>query len=141
MNDLMNFNNTKRAYYDSQISKKVLINGYNCLNNAKLCQIKGEYYILVNYQEEERLPEEYVPISEEIIESFGFDKSEHFATANPELNFTILNDDSRIKRITRVGIVNGFDSQYLIGLGPESFTISDLIEEQLEAYKRERRVR
>lgn len=136
----INFNNAK-LFYDFQNERKVLINGYNLLNNAMLRQTQGEYYILVKYQEGDTLPEEYIPIHDEILEYFGFDKQERFATVNPKIPFTILIDDSRVKRITRLDGLNDKNLLYLIGDGPEVISTLDLVSEQLEAYKETNKLR
>lgn len=136
-----NFSKDVKPFLDFQNTRKILINGYNLLNNAMLCQTQGEYYILVKYQEEDNLPEEYIPINEKILESFGFDKQEHFATVNPKLNFTTLIDDSRIKRITRLGVLSDKNVQYLIRNGPEVISTLDLLYEQLESYKEVNKLR
>lgn len=130
-----NFNKDTKPFYDFQNSRKILINGYNRLNNAMFRKTKGEYYILVRYQEGEVLPKEYVPINDEILEYFGFDKQERFATINPEICFTTLINDSRIKRITRLDGLDDKNVQYIIGKGPEVISTLDLIYEQLEKYK------
>lgn len=137
----INFNKNTKLFYDFQNARKVLINGYNLLNNAMLRQTKGEYYILVKYQEGETLPKEYVPIDDEILEYFGFDKQERFATVNPEIYFTTLINDSRIKRITRLDGLDDKNVQYLIGKGPEVISTLDLIYEQLEKYKEANKLR
>lgn len=137
----INFNKDTKPFYDFQNSRKILINGYNRLSNAMFRKTRGEYYILVKYQEGETLPEEYIPINDEILEYFGFDKQERFATVNPKIYFTTLIDDSRIKKVTRLDGLNDENSQYLIGIGPEVISTLDLIYKQLEAYKEANKLR
>ena len=121
--------NEEFYYNDDKFPHKKLIAGYISLENALVRLNKGEYYVLVKTNGEEELPLGYVPLDSKI------ETEEPMATIAPNMNFQVLCRKGKIQMITQLfSDENG--PNYLLGPGPETITLSQLITEQLEAYKK-----
>ena len=141
----------KHFYNNRGYEGKKLVAGTISLKNA-LVRMKEpfeEYYVLVTYKEGEQLPEGYIPISE-----YKSDNGTLFATINPD-PFKLRIDDicnynnpSSIQRITRMDMgkrdwIHGDPNElisipdYLLGPGPNTVRLIDLIDSEYFAYCKE----
>ena len=121
--------NEEFYYNDNKFPHKKLIAGYISLENALVRLNKGEYYVLVKTNGEEELPSGYIPLDSK------FETEEPMATIDPNMHFPVLCRKGRIQIIAQLPAKED-DAEYLLGPGPETITLSQLITEQLEAYKK-----
>ena len=119
----------KNFFYNAEgYPKKILINGFIDLDKALKRLEKGEYYVLVAYQNVEELPDCYVPLSleQQVIEVPDI----KFATINPNENLLAFCENNYIQLISRMpDTLRGV--RYMLG----EFYLNDLIAEQLENYQ------
>lgn len=100
-----------------------LVVGVIGLENAIERLKKDEYYLLVKYNEGDILPKEY-------IENAGAGKDGTlFASVNPKVYLTDICKDGGIQRISSLD-----KEEYLLGPGPDTFSMSDLIKESINQY-------
>lgn len=122
----------KEFYFDKEgYPQNKMMVGTISYENAKARLSKGEYYILVKIHEGDVLPNEYVFLKD--VDSID---DTFFATINPNLTMDgICKDAGSIQLISRINdTVEG--PCYLLGPGPDKVEVSQLINEQLEAYRK-----
>lgn len=117
----------RNLLYDNYPGNK-LIPGRISLKNAIARLNKNEYYVLVTYNEGEELPKEYVHLN-----SLPSDNSILFATVNPNIRFTYICMDDKIQHISRVSDLSSGSPNYLLGSGPDTISLTELITEQYGA--------
>lgn len=100
--------------------RKLMV-GSISLNNAIERLKKEEYYTVVTYIDGEKLPEEYISLNESL------DNGDLLATVNPknQLNY-ICKDSGSIQKISELS-----NSNYLLGPGPDTFNLQELVEKQV----------
>ena len=98
---------------------------------------KGEYYVLLEYQEHEELPVGYVPIDKALLQTMGFEEEKNFAVADPNFRFSAISQNGGIQLISKLPSQQN-DARYLLGPGPYEVLLSDLVAEQLQSYKDEK---
>ncbi|MBQ6497859.1 MAG: hypothetical protein IJI58_04000 [Bacilli bacterium] len=107
--------------------RKLMV-GAVSLNNAIERLKKDEYYTLVTYIDGEKLPEEYIPLDEKL------DSGDLLATVNPKNNLQyICQNSGSIQKISELSNLN-----YLLGPGPDTFNLTELVEKQVAEIKAER---
>ena len=124
-------NDSKRKFFYSDYKGPKLVNGKVNLENAKIRKELDEYYALVAYQEREELPKEYRPLTGLISED-----GELFATINLEYapRMDYICRDSGIQMITRLNDAATGNYRYLLGPGPDTVELLDLVMEQYNGY-------
>ena len=107
--------------------RKLMVGTIN-LSNAVERLKKDEYYTIVTYIDGETLPEEYVSLNERL------DNGDLLATANPKKYLQyICKDSGSIQTISQLS-----NSDYLLGPGPDTFNLSELVEKQVAELKAEK---
>ena len=107
--------------------KKLIVGSIN-LSNAVERLKKDEYYTIVTYVDGEILPEEYVSLNERL------DNGDLLATAKPKKYLQyICKDSGSIQAISQLS-----NSDYLLGPGPDTFNLSELVEKQVAELKAEK---
>ena len=133
-NELFNEDINREFIYNKEgYPKKLLVNGYLDLDKAIKRLDKGEYYVLVSYHEGEKLPECYLPLSNELID-FELPEGTSLAIFNAnEMVYAFCNNSS-IQLISKLpNSVRG--AKYMLGSGPDEIYLEDLVLEQLQNYK------
>lgn len=85
---------------------------------------KHEYYAFVTYREGEKLPEQYVPLSQ-LEDGSGT----LFATINPNLNLPYICNNGGIQRISRLPNTSNGSPNYLLGPGPDTISLEAIVGE------------
>lgn len=115
--------NIKYFYNADSYNGAKLVEGKISLKNALERLKLGEYYTLVTYEEGETLPEAYVQVNVET------GNSKLLATVNPKLRFNFICMDGGIQMISKLS-----DDVYLLGPGPEKYSMSSKLNEQINFY-------
>ena len=100
-----------------------LVVGVISLKNAIERLKKNEYYTLVKYNDGDELPSEYVPLNVDGI---------NLATVNPKLHMHNICRNNGIQMISKLS-----DDVYLLGPGPDKFSLSFVVNEQVKEYLKE----
>lgn len=103
-----------------------LVEGSINLTNAIERLKKNEYYTLVTYIAGEELPKEYVSLNESL------ENGDLLATVNPNIHLQNICKNGGIQTISELS--NG---EYLLGPGPNTFNLSELVEKQIDEYNAE----
>ena len=114
----------KKLLYTDYPGSKLMV-GKISLKNALSRLDKHEYYVLVTYGENEKLPVQYVPLA-----GYENEEGDLFATINPDVHLDEICRDGGIQKITRLPDFGSNIPRYLLGPGPETVTLDDLIMEQ-----------
>ena len=122
-----------KFFYTDYPGRKMMV-GRISLNNAIARLSKDEYYTLVTYCEGETLPQEYIPLN-------GLESQDGtlFATLNPDIrgiNYICRGNDS-IQGISRIDFIDRtkpIKPKYLLGPGPETITLEEIIMEEYNEY-------
>lgn len=124
--------------FENDIERKLLYTDYRgakmmvgkiSLENAVARLSKNEFYTLVTYNEGEILPEQYIAMSE-----LKSDDGTLFATINPNRHFHYICKNGRIQMISRLPDLEKSGPRYLLGPGPDTVELVDLINEQYNEY-------
>lgn len=118
----------RKFFYTDYPGKKIVV-GKISLNNAIARISKDEYYTLVTYYKGDVLPEQYIPLNE-----LTSDDGTLFATFNPNMHFFDICMNGGIQRISRLPNSNSGSPNYLLGPGPNTVSLEDLIMEQYNEY-------
>ena len=122
--------NIDRKFFYTDYRGKKMVVGKISLTNAMARLSKDEYYTLVTYQEGEELPEEYIPLN-----GLESNNGTLFATYNPDVRYlNYICRDGGIQIISRLPDLKPGNPRYLLGPGPETITLEDLIMEQYNEY-------
>lgn len=111
----------------------LLMYGYIGLENAKKRMAKNEYYPLVRYDENEVLPEEYIPISSIYLKHFDL-SDEKFATISPKVVLQQLCANGNLYPIIRTSSANNKVEYHLGFLDGGSFSLETIIYCQIMNY-------
>lgn len=126
---------SKRKFFYSDYVGPKLVNGKVNLANAKAREELDEYYALVTYQEGEELPKEYRTLT-----GLTSEDGELFATINlenaPRMHY--ICKYSSIQMISRLNDAAPGNSRYLLGPGPDTVELLDLVMEQYDGYMKEK---
>ena len=119
----------KEFYFNARgYEGRKLMVGAISLSNAVERLKKDEYYAVVTYIDGEKLPEEYVPLNDRL------DNGDLLATVNPKNNLQyICKDSGSIQVISKLS-----NSDYLLGPGPDTFNLAELVDQQADQLKAER---
>ena len=121
-------NINKKFFYTDYPGNKMVV-GKISLNNAIARLDKNEYYILVTYNEGETLPEQYIPLTE-----LKSEDGTLFASLNPNIYIHNICNNSGIQKVSRLPNLDSGSPNYLLGPGPETVSLDDLIMEQYNKY-------
>ena len=117
-----------KFFYTDYPGNKLMI-GKISLKNAIERLKKNEYYVLVTYGENEELPQQYRPLHDLTTEEGIL-----FATINTDIRFSDICKDGGIQRITQLGMPGEENPKYLLGPGPATISLDELIMEQYNKY-------
>lgn len=121
----------KRKFFYSDYVGPKLVNGKVNLKNAKEREELDEYYVLVTYQEDDELPKAYRPLI-----GLTSEDGELFATINlenaPRMHYICR--DGGIQMISRLNDAAPGNYRYLLGPGPDTVELLDLVMEQYDGY-------
>ncbi len=131
--EVFNNNSDYNYFYNAPgYEGKKLVVGRVSLNNAKERLKKGEVYTVVKYHEGDELPEEYMPLPDGYVEG----EETLLATINPNVRFNYMCANGGIQMISRIhDNEEGFPT-WLLGPGPDTISLNDLVESQLVDYER-----
>lgn len=118
-----------KFFYTDYPGKKI-VDGRISLENAIARLSKDEYYTLVTYCEGDVLPEQYLPIS-----TLTSDDGTLFATLNPDTFFYDICRNGGIQRISRMNDLSSGSPNYLLGPGPNTISLEEMVMEQYGKYK------
>ena len=119
----------RKFFYTDYPGKKMMV-GRISLKNAIARLSKNEYYTLVTYTEGEELPEQYIPLS-----GFTSDDGTLFATLNPNIErINYICKNGGIQLVSRLLDLSPGNPNYLLGPGPDTVSLSDLVMEQYNKY-------
>lgn len=118
----------KKFFYTDYPGNKMVV-GKISLKNALARMSMREYYVLVTYTEGETLPQQYMPLS-----NLKSDDGTLFATINPSTYFTDICQRGGIQRVSRLSDLDSGSPNYLLGPGPETVALDELIMEQYTKY-------
>ena len=124
----------REFFYTNYPGKKMIV-GRISLPNALERLSKDEYYTLVVYNEGDKLPEVYTPLL-----GIREEDGTRFATINPNTQFSDICRDGGIQRISRLGNLPSGSPNYLLGPGPDTISLDDIVFEQLGAYGKEKEI-
>lgn len=122
--------NIEQEFFYTGYPGKKIVDGKISLNNAVARFSKEEYYTLVTYKEGDTLPEEYIPLS-------GLESNcgTLFATLNPNVHYmNYICRNGGIQSISRLSDLESGNPRYLLGPGPDTVTLKDLVMEQYDTY-------
>lgn len=122
-------NDLERKFFYTDYPGKKMVVGTISLQNAIVRLDKDEYYILVTYKEGEKIPEQYVPLSQ-----LKSDDGTLFATINPATRFSYICNDGGIQRISRLSDLDSGSPNYLLGPGPDTVALADLVAQEHNYY-------
>lgn len=117
----------RKFFYTDYPGDKMMV-GKISLENAKARMSKHEYYTLVTYTYGEELPERYMPLP-----GLQSDNGLLFATLNPNHQIWNICRDGGIQRISRLPDLENGSPNYLLGPGPDTIALYDMIAEQYSA--------
>lgn len=120
----------RKFFYTDYPGNKMVV-GKISLKNAIARLGKHEYYTFVTYNEHEELPEQYIPLSE-----FKSDDGTLFATVNPNIPFDDICINGGIQRISRLIDLDSGSPNYLLGPGPGTVSLLDLVIKQYDEYNK-----
>ena len=129
-NRLFDQNADQKFFYSDYPGRKLVV-GNVSLKNAMARLTKDEYYVLVTYKEGEKLPQQYRPLNDLTSEDGTL-----FATISDDVYTPYICRDGGIQRISNLANP-GNSANYLLGPGPDTVLLDDLIAEQYEEYKRQ----
>ena len=117
----------RKFFFTDYPGDKMMV-GKISLNNAKARMSKNEYYTLVTYTYGEELPERYMPLP-------GLESADGtlFATLNPNHHIWNICRDGGIQRISRLPDLENGSPNYLLGPGPNTIALYDMIMDQYAA--------
>lgn len=118
----------RNFFYTDYPGNKIVV-GRISLNNALARLNKNEYYTLVTYQKEDKLPEQYMPLS-----TLTSEDGTLFATLNPNTRFFDICMDGGIQHISRLPDLESGSPQYLLGPGPQKISLEELVMNQYNEY-------
>lgn len=117
-----------KFFYTDYPGKKI-VDGKISLENAIARLSKNEYYTLVTYCEGDALPEQYLPIP-----ALTSDDGTLFATLNPDTLFYDICRNGGIQRISRMNDLSSGSPNYLLGPGPDTISLEEMIMKQYGEY-------
>ena len=117
----------RKFFYTDYPGDKMMV-GKISLDKAKARMSKNEYYTLVTYTYGEELPERYIPLP-------GLESSDGtlFATLNPDHHIWNICRDGGIQLISRLPDLENGSPNYLLGPGPDTIALYDMVMEQYAA--------
>lgn len=119
----------RKFFYTDYPGKKMMV-GRIGLNNALARLSKDEYYVLVTYKDGETLPEQYMPLK-----GLTSEDGTLFATFNPNIRYiSNICRDGGIQMISRLTDLDSGSPNYLLGPGPETVSLEDLIMAEYNSY-------
>jgi hypothetical protein len=126
------FDNSKdiNFFYTGYPGNKLMV-GKVSLKFAVERMQKNEYYVLVTYKEGESLPAAYKQLPNLVSEDDTL-----FATINPEMpiQLSYICRDNGIQLISRLGSPKDTNPNFLLGPGPDTLSLNELVMEQYSAY-------
>lgn len=122
-------NDLDRDFLFTDYPGKKLMVGYISLKNAIARLNKDEYYTFVTYHATDTLPEEYVPLS-----TLSSDDGTLFATMNSNAHVFYVCMNGSIQKISRLSDLSSGSPQYLLGPGPDTISLEDLVMTQYDEY-------
>lgn len=117
-----------KFFYTDYPGKKI-VDGRISLENAIARLSKDEYYTLVTYCEGDILPQQYLPIP-----TLTSDDGTLFATLNPDTLFYDICRNGGIQRISRMKDLSSGSPNYLLGPGPDTISLEEMVMEQYGKY-------
>lgn len=135
-NELFEKKPNAKFFYSDYPGTKLVVGSVNLENAINRMHNFSEYYTLVTYNDGEELPKQYVPcVGLETIEG---------------VKFATINEDPRVVRVSNIcqnggiQLVSRFDMgnerpKYLLGPGPETVELDDLIIEQYQLWLQKNR--
>ncbi len=117
-----------KFFYTDYSGNKLMI-GTRCLKNAIARFQKNECYVLITYRENDELPQQYRPLHDLTTEEGIL-----FATVNTNIQFSDICKGGGIQRISQLGRPGEENPKYLLGPGPETISLYELIMEQYNKY-------
>ena len=129
-NSLFDQKPDQEFFYSNYPGSKLMV-GNVSLKNAQARLGKSEYYVLVTYKDGEQLPRQYRPL-----EGLTSEDGTLFATVSNDVYTPYICRNGGIQRASRLPDY-GNSANYLLGPGPETVVLDDLIEEQYEEYKKQ----
>lgn len=119
----------RKFFYTDYPGKKMMV-GRISLDKALARLSKDEYYVLVTYQDGEVLPEQYIPLSHLTSKDGTL-----FATFNPGIRYmNNICTNGGIQMISRLTDLASGSPNYLLGPGPETVSLEDLIMAEYNSY-------
>lgn len=118
----------RKFFYTDYPGYKMMV-GKISLKNAVERLSKNEYYTFVTYTADEELPKQYIPLSE-----LTTDDGTLIATVNPNTNFYDMCIGGGIQRISRLPNSSSGSPRYLLGPGPETISLEELVMKQYDEY-------
>lgn len=123
-------NDLDRKFFYTDYPGEKMVVGKISLSNAIARLSKNEHYTLVTYYEGDVLPEQYIPLDQ-----LTSNDSTLFATLNPNMHlWYICKEDGGIQRISRLPDLSSGSPNYLLGPGPDTVSLEDLVMKQYNEY-------
>ena len=122
-----------RKYFFTDYPGNKMMVGRISLEHAIERLKKQEYYVFLTYKEGETLPSEYIPL-----DNYKSEDGTLFATINPEILITNICSNGGIQRISRIDRPGSVNPEYLLGPGPNTITVLDLVDEVYKKYTEEK---
>ena len=129
-NSIFDKNIDQKFFYSDYPGSKLMV-GNVSLKNAQARLDKSEYYVLVTYKDGEKLPQQYRPL-----DGLTSEDGTLFATVSNDVYTPYICRNGGIQLASRLPGY-GNSAEYLLGPGPETVLLDDLIEEQYEEYKKQ----
>lgn len=120
----------KKFFYTDYPGTKMVV-GKISLENALARMSKNEYYTFVTCREGDILPEQYMTLI-----GLTSEDGTVFATLNPNANrMDYICRNGGIQMISRLSDTSLGSPNYLLGPGPDTIALSDIVKQQYEAYQ------
>lgn len=127
-NDIFKDNPSREILFNkSNYPKGILMCGFIDLDLAKVRLEKGEYYTLVTYKNGQELPDCYRSLD-------ALDDETLLASVKPSQYISGINLNGSIQMVTQLNF-DEHDACYLLGPGPNTVQLLDLIEASKEDLK------
>lgn len=120
----------KKFFYTNYPGNKMM-EGKISLENAIARLNVGEYYTFVTYREGDELPKQYTPLN-----GLTSEDGTLFATVNPNVTrMDYICRNGGIQMISRLSDTDLGSPNYLLGPGPDTIALSDIVSKQYESYQ------